>query len=63
MAYPELNRTELEYSNIHILIDCYERDSVLTFYMVGFEGECPKGVANNSVEFPSHKITCVILSS
>jgi len=42
-AYEELDRTKPEVGNTRITIGRFEPNSVLPFYIVGFNGECPKG--------------------
>lgn len=42
-AYQELTLTEHKIGNTRIRIGRFEPNSVLPFYVVGFNGECPKG--------------------
>ncbi|MDD2740190.1 MAG: hypothetical protein PHR94_14780 [Methylomonas lenta] len=43
-AFEELMRTEPTVSTIRFVIGRYAPNSVLPFYVVGFKGDCPKGI-------------------
>jgi len=76
-AYQELKTTVPETNNIRLVIGLFDQGGVIPFYMVGFDGGCPKGFSlkfsswdkwlgaevssNNQQEFSADEIIAICL--
>lgn len=43
-AYDELTQSDPDVSNMRLFIGRYDENGMVPFYVIGFDGECPKGV-------------------